>query len=233
MRIALQEVTDTKEWGMEDVLHSNLTYENFLDLVKLKKWDKIREIVDNLKATVSSHDFHHNLNPLAIFSDLSKEIGRKALGLVKEYEQEIWTMHKDSVFTEGIYYTDRNDSGEEFEIKPSTLQDNRTLVPVNREGSFADVLQQIKKKISYNECEILKDLQDLEIENSETGGHGTLAPTTMIEMNPGNRAKPKRLDRGPKRDKPNNVEWLDKLDVPGDYSMEQLYSGWPIWDSNR
>ncbi|MEK6852434.1 MAG: hypothetical protein AABX59_01015, partial [Nanoarchaeota archaeon] len=69
----------------------------------------------------------------------------------------------------------------------------------------------LKEKLGEDFEKVGSEELDFEVENPSSGGHGSFWPTTMIDVNPTIKMKPKLRVELPKEEGEENVEWLDKL----------------------
>jgi len=176
-----------------DILH-RATYLDFLTMIKNRDWNVVREEIDEFKPYLMFYNFYYNFNSGAILFDLYKEGVDKeeAIKLSKEYEKEIWAMHKNSVYEDGIYHVLRNDNAQ-FDLEP-----DRTLYP--------DALVPVMKP-----AKIDKEIEmDIEMDNPVDSGHGSLVPCTMTNTDTSPRVRPRNIER--LRTEPEDkVEWLDRI----------------------
>lgn len=146
-RISVENIKHTQDWEKDKKLNGG-TYSDFLRLVREEDWETVKHALDMIKQSASSHDFHHNLNPLAIFGELFKEYGKGVLSIIKEYEDKVWSFHKDSVFNDGLYFTDRN-QGQPFDLEPVRGPYPNGLVPIIKSAS--NVLEKSIRKLPVSE----------------------------------------------------------------------------------
>lgn len=180
--ISPAEMMDIENWAGINQL------DDVFKLIKSKDWDKLKKVFPSLKDDSSFYSFHHNLNPMTVFSTLYKELGKDtALNLATDYEKEVWGLHKDSVYTDGVYSLNRN-NGQPFDLEPQRTPYPNGLVPVMKNSSE----------------------NDFEMENSDESGHGSLAPSDMRSIDSTPKVKQKSIERLPTLDI-DKVEWLNKL----------------------
>lgn len=176
-----------------DTLH-RAAYSDFLAMIKNGDWEMVKEEVNEFKPYLMFYNFYYNFNPGAILFDLYKEGVDKeeAVKLSKEYEKEVWAMHKDSGYEDGIYHVLRNDDAQ-FDLEPDRTPYPDALVPVIKPAK-------IDKEIEM----------EIEMDNPADSGHGSFVPCTMTNIDTSPRVRPRNIER--LRTEPEDkVEWLDKF----------------------
>ena len=83
-----EEVNKTEDWSKSSI-------DKLINLIEREEYDSARQELVDLHQTVPSYEFHHNLNPLALYSKLPR--GKESLELVKRYEQNVWPQFKMSM----------------------------------------------------------------------------------------------------------------------------------------
>ncbi len=106
--------------------------DTLLDEIRLGNWNSVKDIVTSLQKEMSPDAFDREFSPIAISAKLVKLMGKAGLHFAKEYADNVWEIHKDSVFTDGVYTLDRNKSGVPFDMEPTSGPYPRGLVPVQK-----------------------------------------------------------------------------------------------------
>lgn len=138
LSVTQEEITKTHDWAFNDII-ANFAYGELLDMIQQKEWELLQGELASIRETYPVYEVEHNLNPLAVFSDLFTLVGKPARVLAKEYEENVWKIHKDSV-TQGIYYENRTEGvPHSQELKNYT----DTLVPILRPANKTQVVSSI------------------------------------------------------------------------------------------
>lgn len=187
--VTQEEISKTHDWSLNDIITEKFSYGELLDMIQAKEWELLQDELSDIRNTYPTYEVEHNLNPLAIFSDLFNLVGRPARALAKEYEDNVWKIHKDSV-AQGIYYQDHNNN-EPFNLQTTSYPS--TLDPILRPAKLMPVL-------------------DTEMDNSSAGQSGSLWPCSVFSTNPNQRMfkKKKQLIYGP-GDSVFKINLLDRI----------------------
>jgi 8-oxo-dGTP pyrophosphatase MutT (NUDIX family) len=129
-----------------------------IEEVLKRNWSKVKELVHALGEKLSPDEFEKELSPLSIFIRLYKDVGLSALDIVRDYEEQIWSMKKDSDYVDhGMYSLTRNKM-KPFEMEPTKGPYPRALSPVQKSigdismfdrisSSFQSVLKSLRKRL--------------------------------------------------------------------------------------
>lgn len=176
LSVTQEEVTQTHDWSLNDIITEKFSYGELLDMIQQKEWELLQEELSTIRETYPTYEIEHNMNPLAIFSDLFNLVGKPARVLSKEYEENVWKIQKDSV-AQGIYFQQHNNN-EPFNLEVKNYPS--TLAPILRPAKMNPVL-------------------DTEMDNSSAGQSGSIWPCNVFSTNPNQRLfkKKKQLLYGP------------------------------------
>src|ERR1700693_933412 len=124
--------------------------DKLLDEIKLGNWNIVQDWITSLQTELSPEEFEEQYSPLAIATEMVKEMGKDGLNLAKEYADKIFSgeTEKDSVFQDGVYSLDRNKTGVPFEMEPTSGPYPRGLVPVQKDIGDISFKDRISVSIS-------------------------------------------------------------------------------------